>query len=64
MAAPPGVEMNDEERSALIAPDFAAADVEAPNRKGDPISPLETWRLQRAVWHQAMLHKARTKASG
>ena len=48
----------DKERAALTAKDFAAAGVEAPNWKADPIPSLETWRRWKASEDLALLHKA------
>lgn len=53
--------MYDDERNALTPADFAAAGVEAPNWKADPIPSLETWRRWRAAEDQALAHKARAR---
>ena len=50
--------MHDDDRNALTPADFAAAGVEAPNWKADPVPSLETWRLWRAAEDKALAHKA------
>ena len=51
-------ETQDKQRAALTANDFAAAGVEAPNWKADPIPSLDTWRRWKAAEDRALLHKA------
>lgn len=53
------IEMHDKERAALTANDFAAAGVEAPDWKSDPIPSLDTWRRWKAAEDRALLHKAK-----
>lgn len=49
--------MQDLERDELVAEDFAAAGVEAPNWAGDPIPSLELWRQWREAEDRAIAHK-------
>ncbi len=53
--------MEEEQRQALTAADFAAAGVEGPNWTSDPILTLETWRRWRAAEHQALAHMTRAR---
>lgn len=51
----------DRERAALTPADYAAAGVEAPNWRADPIPSLETWKLWQAAQDKALASK-RAKA--
>ena len=51
----------DRERAALTPSDYAAAGVEQPNWRDDPIPSLETWRLWQTAQDKALAHK-RAKA--
>lgn len=53
--------LEDRERAALTPGDYAAAGVEQPNWRDDPIPSLETWRLWQAAQDKALAHK-RAKA--
>lgn len=47
----------DRERAALTPADYAAAGVEAPNWREDPVPSLETWRLWQAAQDKALACK-------
>lgn len=47
----------DRERAALTPADYAAAGVEAPNWRDEPIPSLETWRLWQDAQNKALAHK-------
>jgi hypothetical protein len=51
----------DRERAALTPGDYAAAGVDAPNWRDDPIPSLETWKLWQAAQDKALAFK-RAKA--
>lgn len=53
----------DRERASLTPADYAAAGVEPPNWRDDPIPSLETWRLWQAAQDKALACK-RAKARG
>lgn len=53
--------LEDRERAALTPADYAAAGVETPNWRDDPMPSLETWRLWQAAQNTALAHK-RAKA--
>jgi hypothetical protein len=53
--------LEDRERSALTPADYAAAGVDAPNWRDDPIPSLETWRLWQKAQDKALAYK-RAKA--
>lgn len=57
----PTMTSEDRERAALTPADYAAAGVEAPNWRDDPIPSLETWRLWQYAQDTALAHK-RAKA--
>lgn len=47
----------DRERAALTPADYAAAGVDTPNWRDDPIPSLETWRLWQSAQDKALAHK-------
>lgn len=51
----------DRERAALTPFDYAAAGVDQPNWRADPIPSLETWRIWQAAQDKALAFK-RAKA--
>jgi hypothetical protein len=51
----------DRERAALTPQDYAAAGVEAPNWRDDPVPSIETWRSWEAAQNAALAFK-RTNA--
>jgi hypothetical protein len=51
----------DRERAALTPDDYAAAGVEAPNWRDDPIPSLETWRMWQAAQDKALAFKRAKK---
>jgi hypothetical protein len=53
----------DRERAALTPADYAAAGVDQPNWRDDPIPSLETWRTWQAAQDKALAFK-RAKARG
>jgi hypothetical protein len=54
----------DKERAALTPSDYAAAGVEPPNWRDDPIPSLETWRAWQKAQDAALAHKrAATRAA-
>jgi hypothetical protein len=53
----------DRERAALTPADYAAAGVDAPDWRNDPIPSLETWRVWQAAQDKALAFK-RAKARG
>ena len=55
--------LEDRERAALTPADYAAAGVEAPNWRDDPIPSLDTWRIWPAAQDKALAFK-RAKARG
>jgi hypothetical protein len=55
--------LQDQERAALTAADFAAAGVDGPNWVGDPLPSLETWRRWRAAEDQALAFVRMQKAA-
>ena len=53
----------DRERAALTPQDYAAAGVEAPNWRDDPVPSIETWRAWEAAQNAALAFKrASTRA--
>lgn len=57
----PTMTLEDRERAALTPADYAAAGVEQPNWRDDPIPSLETWRLWQTAQDKALAYK-RAKA--
>ncbi len=56
--------LEDRERAALTPADYAAAGVEAPNWRDDPIPSLETWRLWQSAQDKALAHtRAQARAA-
>jgi len=53
----------DRERAALTPQDYAAAGVEAPNWRDDPVPSIETWRTWESAQNAALAFK-RAKARG
>lgn len=49
--------LEDRERASLTSADYAAAGVEQPNWRDDPIPSLETWRVWQAAQDKALAHK-------
>jgi hypothetical protein len=54
----------DRERAALTPSDYAAAGVEPPNWRDDPIPSLETWRAWQAAQNKALAHKRAAARAG